>query len=336
VHVALHHGGPNLTALLDAGATVHELELRGNHDVRLVNRLLRVMSEVQPDVVQCWLTQMQIAGGLAALIARRPWVFSERSSAAAYPATVKNAVRTRIGSFASAIVSNSCAGDRYWDKRARAGVRRYLIPNALPLEDIASAPAATPEEAGIAPGEAFVLFAGRLDEQKNAAAFVHALSRLRSTVPFGAMLCGEGPLRADLERLIVALRLENTVRLAGYASNLWGLMKRASVLVSTSLLEGNPNVVLEAMACRCPLVVSDIPAHLEFLDADSAVIVAPGDPDAVARGIESVLADPVAAASRARVAAAQSESHAVGRVVQQYVGVYRDVRPPSASRRNHR
>jgi glycosyltransferase involved in cell wall biosynthesis len=325
VHVALNHGGPNLAQLHDAGAEIHHLGLRGNHDVRLVHRLMRVMSEVAPDIVQCWLTQMQIAGGAAAVMTGRPWVFSERSSEEAYPRSVKNALRSRMGSHAHAIVSNSAAGDRYWLQRARKGVRRYVIPNGLPLEEIAAAPVATAAQAGVAPGEAFILFAGRLDEQKNAAALVRALGRLRPTLAFRAVLCGEGPLRADLERLIRELGLQSRVRLAGYSQEIWSLMKRANVLVSTSLCEGNPNVVLEAMACHCPLVVSDIPAHLEFLDARCAMIVRPGDPDALARSIESVLENPDTAAERARVAAERSASHALPLIAQHYVGVYSDV-----------
>ena len=53
----------------------------------------------------------------------------------------------------------------------------------------------------------------------------------------------------------------------------WPLLKMSNVFVSTSSFEGQPNAVLEAMACGCPLVVSDIPAHREFLGADTAAIV---------------------------------------------------------------
>jgi glycosyltransferase involved in cell wall biosynthesis len=325
VHVTLNQGGPNLPALRAAGAIIHELELTGNHDVRVLSRLLRVISSVRPDLVQCWLTQMQIAGGLAALMSRTPWVFAERASGIAYPPTFKNRLRARIGSAASAIVSNSAEGDRYWQSRASPSVRRYVIPNALPLDAIAAAPAATSEEAGLAPGEALVLFAGRLDKQKNASAIVHALSRVRSTVPFRAVLCGDGPLRAEIERLVTGFRLETKVKLIGYTSGLWGLMKRADVVVSTSLFEGSPNVVLEAMACGSPLIVSDIPEHREILDDECATFVNPDDAGAMASGIEAVFVDGAGASRRADRARLRAQRHASPAIARQYLAVYRDI-----------
>jgi glycosyltransferase involved in cell wall biosynthesis len=319
VHVALQHEGPNLEPLTAAGATIHRLELRGNHDVRLVTRLLRIMSAVQPDVVQCWLTQMQVAGGAAALLARRPWILSERSSGVAYPPGVKNALRARIGSLATAIVSNSGEGDRYWAGRVGRRVRRYVIPNALPLDDIAAVTAAPSR------GEALVLFAGRLDAKKNARTFVEALSRVTAAVPFRAMICGQGPHDDSIQQLIRRLGLQTRVALAGYTPDLWRLMKRASVLVSTSRCEGHPNVVLEAMACGCPLIVSDIPAHREFLDDRSAMIVPVGDVAGVARSITAVLDRPDDAAARARVALASSASYSVARMAQAYLRAYEEV-----------
>jgi glycosyltransferase involved in cell wall biosynthesis len=76
-------------------------------------------------------------------------------------------------------------------------------------------------------------------------------------------------------------------------------MKRADVLVSLSRVEGCPNVVLEAMACGCPLVVSDIPAHREILDEHSARFVDPDDTIKAAADIKAILAHGDAARVRA-------------------------------------
>jgi glycosyltransferase involved in cell wall biosynthesis len=233
--------------------------------------------------------------------------------------------RVGIASFASAIVSNSPAGDRYWRARTRDTVLRYIVPNALPLHEIAAARVATEDEAGLQLGEAFVLFAGRLEPSKNAEALVRALPLLSSSRPFRAIFCGDGPARGQIEALLVAHGLTSRVRLAGYTSNLWSLMKRASVLVSPSRFEGSPNVVLEAMACGCPLVVSDIEAHRELLDATTAILVSPDEPHAIARGIEAVLTDPDAASRRVAAARSRAERHALPLIAEQYSGVYREV-----------
>jgi glycosyltransferase involved in cell wall biosynthesis len=87
--------------------------------------------------------------------------------------------------------------------------------------------------------------------------------------------------------------------MAPFQRDWWGLLKYASALVSMSRYEGQPNVVLEAMGARCPLVVSDIPAHREFLDEESAILVTPDNPALLAEAIISLLSDPVSAKRRA-------------------------------------
>ena len=324
VHVALNAGGPNLPALEASGATVHRLEGRGNHDPRMLARLCQIIKRTRPDLVQCWLLQMEVVGGLASLATRTPWVFSERSSQAAYPPSLKHRLRVAMASRASAIVANSSAGDEYWRDRTRGLVPRYVIPNALPLDAIRAAPMAA-VDLSVGAGAPLILFAGRLDECKNPELLVEALRHLPSGLDFRALFCGEGPRRAAVERLLVHYGLERTARVAGYTGNLWGLMKRARVIASLSRFEGSPNVVLEAMACGCPLVVSDIPAHREILDEGTALFVDVSEVAAVVDGLSRVLADPGAALLRARAAQVRAERHALPRVAQQYLKVYSDV-----------
>ena len=95
-----------------------------------------------------------------------------------------------------------------------------------------------------------MLNAGRLDAAKNAITLVRAMRRVSSPTPVNTLVCGDGPLRLEIEQLIAEHAAPPTIRVAGYASNLWGLMKRATVFVSPSRFEGSPNVVLEERPVR--------------------------------------------------------------------------------------
>ena len=307
VHVAMTRGGSNLSRLESSGATVHHLGPASTRDLRILSRLRRILATVQPSIVQCWLLQMELLGGLAATAAGIPWLFAERSSVNAYPRTLKNYLRVRAASFASAIVANSIGGDRYWRERQN-GVPRYVVNNALPLEEIRAAPAATVAELPTRSGEVCVLYAGRLDAGKNADALIRALAMVRSK-RVQAVLCGDGPLRGHIERLIREHGLQDRVRLAGYVQNLWSLLKSVDVLVSPSRFEGSPNIVLEAMACGCPLVVSDIPAHREILDEHAALFADADDASGFADRIDRIIDRPDLAAERARIAHARTEQY---------------------------
>jgi glycosyltransferase involved in cell wall biosynthesis len=324
IHVALTRGGENLPRLQAAGAAIHQIPTSSSHDPRLLTRLRRTMAEVQPDVAHCWLLQMELAAGLAATMSGVPWIFAERSSIGAYPRTVKNYFRVRAAAYSSGIVSNSHGGDSYWRDR-QPHVKRYVIGNAVPLEEIERAVVARREEFNAGPSDFCVLYAGRLDSGKNAERLVRALSRIRSERSIRALVCGDGTLRSQLERLVRELGLQAQVRFAGYVQNLWSLLKSADVLVSPSRFEGSPNIVLEAMAAGCPLVVSDIPAHREILDDEAALFVDPDNEAAIADRIISVAADPGTASQRATAARARVERFTLPEIATQYVAVYRDV-----------
>ena len=206
-------------------------------------------------------------------------------------------------------------------------MKRFVIPNGLPLDEISATPPTSEPEMGLPADDPVVLCAGRLSAEKNVETMVRALRLVADVRPVRGIVCGDGPFAGRLSRLISELGLVDQVRAVGYVSNLWSLMKRASVLVSISFFEGNPNVVLEAMACGRPLIVSDIPAHRELLDERMAIFVDPGQPRQVADAIQSVLNDPAGAAKRAQVALASAQSYALPLVAQRYAEVYRSVSP---------
>ena len=325
VHVALTRRGANWARLNQSGAVIHEMPAPSAYDGRLFARLRRVVRAVNPDIIQVWLLQMEVLGGLAALSSGKPWILSERASADAYPPSLKHFLRTRIARFATAITANSKAGDEYWRARVGHRVRRRIIPNAVPVPEIAAAPIAPDEAIGFDSAPPLVLFAGRLEPQKNIDTLLAALETVLARTDACVLCCGEGSLRSRVDDWIHRQAAIDRVKIMGYASDLWGLMKRASVVVSPSRFEGSPNVVLEAMACGVPLVVSDIPEHRELLDETSAVLVPAMSAERLADAIVETLRDRVAAASRAQVAREQLARYRLSAIAQQYIELYREL-----------
>lgn len=308
-HVALMKGGNNFDRLAASGAIVHQLTGAGNYDPRILSQLLGIIREVKPDVIQTWILQMDILGGLAAMLMRVPFVTTERVSAMHYKHGWKSSLRLFVGNRAITVIANSEAGRAYWTDNCGADAPVHVIRNIVPFEEIQAAPSFTPEPAWLLPEDELILFAGRYDAQKNLLNLASALKEVLSQRPTAvALLFGEGQLKDELIAVQQQSGFGNRLRVSGYTANLWSWLKRANVFVSVSRFEGNPNTVLEAVACRRPVVVSDIAEHREFLDERSAYFVPTSSPNAIADGILKALSHPDEAKRKA-VSAHDKISH---------------------------
>jgi glycosyltransferase involved in cell wall biosynthesis len=268
---------------------------------------------------------MDILGGIAARLTGIPWIFREASSKMAYKPTWKHRLRIWIGCGASAIVSNSRDGDEYW-KTQLPYSRRYIVPNGLSVDEIDRVIPALPPE--LAKSEvSIVLYVGRMIVSKNLKAFLEALACVKPQLNVFAILCGEGPQRSELEALRHKLGLDEFVNFAGHlsAQSVFAFMKKAAVFVSLSAYEGCPNTVLEAMACGCPLVISDIPAHREILDEGCALFVDPSNVQQTADTILQVLNNVDASTARAMIARQKIQGWSIAEMARNYEKVYQEV-----------
>lgn len=138
--------------------------------------------------------------------------------------------------------------------------RVEVIPNGVDAQFFTPA-----FEARVSGDACRVLFVGRFQEQKNLMFTLERLAAVHSGYPLEVTFVGGGPLRSELEEKARVLNLP--VRWRGWLGkdDLRQEYRRADFLVNLSLYEGMPNVVMEAMACGLPVVVSDGPGHGELV-----------------------------------------------------------------------
>lgn len=211
--------------------------------------------------------------------------------------------------------------------------RIHTIPNAIDV------PSYSPEQVSTSRRHLRELYeipqdcpvvasAGRLSPEKGVGVFIDAaaeLSRRYPSVHF--LIFGDGALRSHLELKTRELGLVNCFRFAGFVPQLRELLPGVDILVNPSFSEEMPNIVLEAMAARIPVVATSVGGLCEIAGSEQALsLVSPGNLSELIEAVSAILynreyAIRLAERGRARVC----RSYSVVRQRAQLRSLYRDI-----------
>jgi len=176
--------------------------------------------------------------------------------------------------------------------------RLVLIPNGVdaaewPLPSVEERAAAR-RRFGVGESEVLIGSVGRLTPAKGYEYLIGAMCRLAGREPAArVMIWGEGELRDRLIRLAEAPECVGRVRLGGYVDDLRAAYAAMDVFVLPSLWEGAPYVLMEAMLCGRPAVVSNVPGNRDIVvHGLHGLVVPPSDPQALAEALAALVADP--------------------------------------------
>jgi glycosyltransferase involved in cell wall biosynthesis len=212
------------------------------------------------------------------------------------------------------------------DLQTYAGIRRDRITtvyNPVVGPDLLARAREPLDHPWFAPGAPpVILGAGRLDPQKDFATLIRAFARVRARRPARLVILGadsrmKPAYSAELKTLPGILGVGEDVALPGFVDNPLAFMARSSIFVLSSLYEGLPGVLIQALACGCPVVSTDCPSGpREILDDGRVGPLLPiGDDAALAAAIEAILDDPPPS-GRLR---ARAELFSVERAVDNYL-----------------
>lgn len=275
--VSLMTGGALVPQLRDLGVEVLEMgQRRGSLSPAGVLKLIQVMRGLDPDILQGHMFHSNLLVRLAKPFLPRTVVLSTRHTDH----------EPRARRLLNRLTAPLGAGTIVFSQRVAQAERReiaasrpvYVVPYGVELPVDLPDRSWARKRLDLDDGTFLWLAAGRLSPEKGFDRLLEAAAGLAGTIPFVLIVAGDGPAGDVLKSRARSLGLENTVRFPGVVQDLAPLFGAADAFVLSSLWEGGPMVVAEAMAHGLPVLateVGDTPAMVS--DGETGLLVPPGD-----------------------------------------------------------
>jgi len=330
-------------ALDAAGIPITTLDARPLLTLGLgpLRRVAQILRREKPDVVQTWLFDADLVGGIAAWMTGVPVIWNIRASMSdsgwrPLASSVRLRVVARVCAALSRVVPRNIISSS--QANVRRNLRHYqpekirVIGNGIDADLFKPdgvARAEVREELGVGEGTPLIGMVARFHPVKDFETFFAAAQRVIETHPEGRfLLCGQGMERenAALTRLVRAHGLDDFVLRLGFRDDVARIFAALDLHVLSSKSESFGNVHMEAMAAGVPCVSTDV-GEARAIIGDAGRIVPRGDPAALAAAIRELIGLPSAEREALRIRARERivREFPLASVVERYAQLYEEV-----------
>jgi len=308
---------------------------------RSIMLLVRSLSQLRPALVVSLLVRANVASAIAGKFLGLPVIICERMHLSSHLESRYAGVRLWLALAAPKLayqyarrvlgVSTGVTDDlveHFGVERSRA----VTIFNPYDLEAIKREASHEPE---IVLPERFIIAVGRLNRGKNFSQLIEAF--LQARLQTSLVILGEGPERDNLEQLIKAYGAQERIFLPGYVRNPFSIAAKAEFFVASSINEGFPNAMVEAMILGRPIVASDCrsgpaeilggsvaPERQAIIEAEYGILVSERSVGALAEGMIR-MNEPSMLHHYARRGEERARQFDIARISQQYWTLFDEI-----------
>ncbi len=318
----------------EAGIATEVIPEGGLYDPGVIGNLRKLVVRLEPHIIQTHAVKSHFLARCAFLPGKAPWVAFHHGYT--WPALRTRAYnqldRWSLRAARKVLTVSAPFRDELIARGVRAG-QIEIVHNAI-APDWGNR-FREPERAadlrarlGIEADKNVALIVGRLSREKDHLTLLEAVAQTPQELKLHLVVIGEGPERPRIEARIRSLNLGSSVTLTGQVESAEPYYGIAQVAILSSLTEGSPNALLEAMAASVPVVATLVGGIPEIVTSEeSALLVEPGDIAGMRNAIATVLtnrdlAKNLAARSRQRI----FEHHAPETRVRKLIEIYAALR----------
>jgi glycosyltransferase involved in cell wall biosynthesis len=275
-----------------SSAQVYSIDERFVFDPQAITGLRKLVKQINPDIVQTHHVKSHFLVRLSGVWKTHAWVAfhhgytKESTRMQLYDQLDRWSLRAapRIVTVCEPFKKQICA------RLARSRVS--VLHNAISFDSSNDNTQLNKSEAG-RQNQPTILAVGRLSAEKAFSDLIFAideLRRLRPDLAVQLVILGEGPERGQIERTIRERKLQDRVVLRGHVADVRPYYRSADILAISSVSEGSPNALLEAMAAGLPVVATSVGGIPEIAThRETALLVPPRAPAAMASALNLLL-----------------------------------------------
>lgn len=276
------------------GIEVISLEMKSKLDISVIMRLVRLLKEKKPTILHSYLYHANLLGRIAGKIAGVPLIISSIRNTI-FGGKIRE-LMLRYTDFCADATTIICeaAANRMYERKVVPKEKLHVIYNGIDPQLYQIYKRDDKDKIlsrlSLSTGVPVLLTVGRLQQQKGYQYLIQSSFELKNRGHnFVWLIAGEGELRPYLEQLIISYKLQQEIRLLGIRDDVPMLLCASDIFVLSSLWEGLPGVVLEAMAAGLPVVATNVGGTPELVeDGINGFLVPPANPTMMADAIEKL------------------------------------------------
>jgi sugar transferase (PEP-CTERM/EpsH1 system associated) len=322
---ALDFGGPLAEDLRRTAIPFHILGRKPGFDWRLILKLYRLFRRQRVDVVQTHHLNQLIYGGLGARMAGAMLVHVEHE----YFSLMSPKARRYLRILAPLCHRVVAVGDEvklFLIREVGLGSSSVtVIRNGVDITRLSAQKCMPRGTLKLPVGGPLIGHVARLEVEKDQETLFRAFQIVLEEYPEARLvIIGDGSLRSALEVIATSLGIAKRVAFLGLRNDVADLLPYLDVFVLSSINEGLPLALLEAMACARPVVATAVGEVPRLLDNNvTGLLLPPGDPQALAASITAILQRPEWGAAMGRAARRiVEEKFSLASTVEQYQALY--------------
>jgi glycosyltransferase involved in cell wall biosynthesis len=323
------HKGPLVTELVEAGVRYETLGRTGRLDLLPFARLISVLRRERFDVLHAHMFGSNLWGTIFGRLARTPVVIAHEQTWSYKGQPLRRFLDGHvIGRGADAMVAVSTRDqERMVEIEGVPAAKTRYIPNAYLPRDGGEPAGDLRAELGIEPDAPVVGTLVVLRAQKAIDVLIDAFAIVAGRLPAAQLVIGGyGPMLEAWQEHARALGLGERVHWLGMRRDQSVVLGGLDVAVMSSDFEGTPLLAFECMAARTPMVATDVGGLRDiFTSGQSALLVPPRDPQAMALAIEELLTDPGRRREMADAAHDRLAEFTVERAVERVESLYEEL-----------